>query len=353
MTVYTHNTGADRPPRMLRVMCALVLAAGGCASGPETVPPPWAGNIRGTYPPELFITGLGEGASRADAEAKALGEISFYFVREIRAEQSSRTSWLERDGVSSSESQTGESILIESQTRLVAVRYAEDPWFNPAKKAWETVAYINRDEGWTAYEPDAVKQANAFMALVQAADEETEPFNRALRYGAAAAYGESAGYRTVREFAQALHPGNAGRLFAGADAASAELARKDLAAREQATVYIECPTDHERMIYQAMVKALGTAGFRAENSRNAAVVCLVRVEESAVKEDIGVFYFPTLSGTFSGANGALFSFRIAAERQGAMNPDLAKRRAYTALAAAVERSFANELNQARTRLVNQ
>ncbi|GHT77156.1 hypothetical protein FACS1894130_00590 [Spirochaetia bacterium] len=326
-----------------------------CASAPSSPPPEWARDVQRVYPRSEYVTGRGEGASRQEAENKALAEIAFYFVREITASQSTRTAYTTRDGATSEDRRTEEHVLVESQTRLVAVRYAEDPWYNRTKKAWETVAYINRDEGWTVYEPAAKKQADAFLQLVQSAEAETEAsesFNAVLRYGNAEAYAESAEFNTVRNFAQALHPVNAAALFGETDAALAGLPQKQLAAREKATVYIDCPVDHDKMIYQAMVRALGASGFAVETNRSRAqTVCAIRVEEGAQQQSSGVMYYPALSADFSGRKGALFSFRIQAERQGAVTPEVAKRRAYTALAAALENGFEQELRRRQSALV--
>jgi hypothetical protein len=332
-------------------LAALVLAACAGAPGPA---PEWALNIQAAYPSGEYIAGRGEGQTREAAEAKALSEISFYFVRQISAERSSRSSWTERNGASAAESRTEENILVESQTRLVAVRYTEDPWFNPAKKAWETVAYINRDEGWTVYQPNAKRQADALISLVTRAETEKEPFNAVLRYGIAASYAESAEFNNVRDFSQALHPAKAEALFAEADAARGELVNTQLAAIEKSPIYVECPQDYNGMIYQAMVKALGASGFGVERNRAAAAaVCAVLVEEGMQKQEKGVLFYPALTATVSGSAGPLFSFKITGGREGALNPDLAKRRAYTALASALEASFAGELQKRQSALVRE
>jgi hypothetical protein len=310
------------------------------------------GKTEAAYPRNEYVTGRGEGSGKEAAELNALAELSRYFVREVSGQQSRRISWTERDGVSASESRTEENILVESHTRLAAVRYAEDPWYDQAKKVWVTVAYINRNEGWTVYEPSAKKAADTFLTLVKAADEETEPFNAVLRYGAAAVYADSAEFNAARDFAQVLHPAKAGELFSETDAAFSALLEKQITAREKARVYVECLVDHDRIVYQAMVKALAASGFATENSKTvASALCVVRVEEGVQRQDSGVSYYPALDGTISGKRGALFTFKIEAGRQGAVNPDVAKRRAYTALAAALEAAFAGELNQWQTALV--
>jgi hypothetical protein len=103
-----------------------------------------------------------------------------------------------------------------------------------------------------------------------------------------------------------------------------------------------------------MVKVLGASGFGvARNRAAAAAFCAVLVEEGMQKQENGVLFYPALTASISGTAGPLFSFKITGERQGALNPDLAKRRAYTALAAALEASFAGELQKRQAALVRE
>jgi hypothetical protein len=325
-----------------------------CATSPPSAPPLWYADTEAVYPGAAYITGRGEGGSRKEAENRALAEIGYYFVRHIHAEQSTRASWTEQNGEAASERFTEESVAVESHTRLVAVRYAQDPWFDSISKSWHALAYIDRAEGWAVYEPLAQKQADAFLSLVKAADAETEAFNAALRWGTVAAYAEGAEYKAARDFAQALNPSAAVALFVKADAAQASLIEKQLTAREKSPVFVECPLDHERLIYQAAVKTLNAMGFTVEtNSGAAAAFCVLQAEEGGQKTDGGSIYYPSLTGTVSGNGGVLFSFKIEGGRQGAVNPDLAKRRAYMALSSALEKGFPEELKKRQSALLNE
>jgi hypothetical protein len=322
--------------------CMVLFVA--CASTPANAPPEWVRRVETVYPRAKYIAQQAQGKTQNDAEMKAVTAISLFFETELNTSQSRRSSWTEQDGVSSSESRTEEMILVESQISLMAVRYAEDPWRDPASKEWYTVAYIDREEAWPVYEPQAKKAADTLLALYNAAEAEEEPFTRALRIGAAASYAESAAFIAARSFAQVLDSSKAQALFSEADAAISALPEKNYSARQSATVYIDCPIDLDGMIYQAMVSALGTAGFPVERDRNAAVcICRITVDEGEQKASSGTFFYPALAGTVNGKNGAVFSFNVNAERQGAINPDLAKRRAYTALATALRESFSAEL----------
>jgi hypothetical protein len=279
--------------------------------------------------------------------------ISQYFLTQVSSEQGARSFFTTGiDGITNVERQTIESIFVETQVQLMVVRFAEDPWRDPATREWETVAYIRRDEGWAVHEPNFRRQSDALLAIIKSADTEAEPFNAFLRYGNALVYANSSEYTGTLAFAYVLHPTRARTLYAEADAASSTLLQKQLAVREKARIFVESPVDYSSMIYQATVRALGNAGFSVEQNRNNALTyCLVQVEEGERITSEGVFYYPSLTGTISGRNGSLFSFKIEAPRQGAVTPDVAKRRAYTALSEALETTFLAELIRYQNALI--
>jgi hypothetical protein len=106
--------------------------------------------------------------------------------------------------------------------------------------------------------------------------------------------------------------------------------------------------DLDGLVYSAVAVAFGAEGFPVERNRSAVSrVCLINVDEGMQKLESGTFYSPVLTGTVSGSGGAVFSFTAKASRQGAINPDVAKRRAYTALAAALGEAFSGDLNRKR------
>lgn len=326
------------------VLLACLMTAA-CASAPEPLPPAWVVNTFNVYPESEYITGRGQGTTLIEAETKARTEISYFFLAKVNAEiAASRVLSAGPDGITNEERQIIESAVITTQQQLRVARFADDPWSDPKTRTWETVAYIKRDEGWSVYEPDFRRRSDALLAITQAADTEAVPFNAFLRYGNAITYANSPEYAGTRIFASILHPTRARTLFAEADTAEAALLQKQLAAREKSRIYVESPVDSNNMIYQATVKALGNAGFSVEHNRNNALTyCLVQVEEGEQIMNAGVFYNPVLTGIISGKNGSLFSFKIEGSRQGAVNQDIAKRRAYAALSDAMETRFLSEL----------
>ncbi|MDR3301542.1 MAG: LPP20 family lipoprotein [Spirochaetaceae bacterium] len=335
-------------------LAVIVIAASGvisaCASGHAAAPPPeWVSDMRAVYPDHEYIAQQGIGKTRKDAELNGLSAISQYFETQISTEIIGHDSWATENGVTTAVEQFSQDITVQSQTSLIAVRYADDPWYNGAAKEWHTVAYINCNEAWTLYEPQVKKVSAPFLALYNAADAEIDPFTRALRFSAAAPYVLNEGYSVMRNFGQILNPSKAQAAFAASDAARALLPEKITTARQQATVYIDCEKDYSGLLYNAAVSVLSEEGFPVESDPDAAsCVCAITVDEGEQAGENSVFFYPALNGTITGETGAVFSFSAKTARQGALDPDLAKRRAYTALAAALKESFVEGLNKKRS-----
>jgi hypothetical protein len=330
---------------MLTALILLLLDA--CASSAPI--PEWAGGedaLEAAFPDGRYIKQKGRGDSAKQAETAALSALSRYFLTGIRDVSTERVS-VDSEGRSSStiEAET----FIRSEIELFALRYTE-PWLasgSVKSGKWETVAYIDRAEAWTIYEPEARKQAGAFTTLFEAAEKERDPLKRFFAYRAAEQYTASSAYRTTMEFGQKLAPEQMNSAFAEVRAAVAKIPQKMDEAKKAANIFVAVDTDNEGALNAALAKALGDDGWAVAKSRaGAAAVCAATVTEGIQKSDMGTFYFPKISITLrSSSGGDVFSCSIEAAKQGAINPDIAKLRAYTALAAAIEKQFAVELNQ--------
>jgi hypothetical protein len=149
------------------------------------------------------------------------------------------------------------------------------------------------------------------------------------------------------EFGQVLAPALMNRAFAEVRAAVAKIPGKMEQAKKSANTFVVVDTDNVGTLNAALAKDLGGEGFPIAKSRTgASAICVATVTEGLQKSDMGTFYFPKINITLRSANGAdVFSCSIEAAKQGAINTDIAKLRAYTALAAAIEKEFSLELNK--------
>ncbi|GHV74706.1 hypothetical protein AGMMS49940_20080 [Spirochaetia bacterium] len=324
-----------------------------CAATPVVVPD-WAQSpaaITQVYPTDTYIAQRGRGQTRQAAEAAAAAEIARYFTSQINANSGFRTTTSTQNGVTSENLETETFAFVTSEINLAGLRYAQDAFYNKAVKQWETVAYLDRAEAWALYEPRFKRQADSFRALYAAAETESDRFRKALRWDAAEQYARSAEFEAANTFGQILSPARMNAAFAAVRGEIASIPKELDTARRNAAVYIDCPVDFESAILNAFSRALSSEGFPVARTRaGAAAVCAVTVDEGMQKRELGIFYFPSLqaefSGTSSGGNsGTLFTYNVSAEQAGAVREDVAKRRAYTALAEAVQKSFSTEFKR--------
>jgi hypothetical protein len=309
--------------------------------------PDWAQSpaaITQVYPNDAYIARRGRSQTREAAEAAAAAEIARYFTSRISANTSAQTTMSQQDDVTHISREMEMSTLVTSEINLTGLRYAQDAFYNKAEGQWETVAYLDRAEAWTLYEPRFKKQAGSFRALYEGAENEGDPFKKALRWLAAAQYAASAEFEAANTFGQILSPARMNAAFSGIRSDTASLPQKIDEARRNAGVYIACPVDFESAIANAFSRALAAEGFPVAKTRaGAAAVCTITVDEGMQQRDLGIFYFPSLQAVFTGSSGTLFTYTASAERASAVTADVAKRRAYTNLAEAVQKSFHSEL----------
>ncbi|MDR1221166.1 MAG: LPP20 family lipoprotein [Treponema sp.] len=320
---------------------AFVLAGVFAACAGLRTPPEWAENLEAAFPGDRYIAARGASAKRETAPQSALTALSSYVQTQISSRTDMAESYAEQNGAVSSSMRLEQQTLIQTETELFAVRYT-DPWWNPAIQMWEMIAYIDRSEAWSLFEPRLSSRAAPFMAVFEAAEHDPEPLRRFLRYKAAEGF-DAAALRVYLDFARTLDPGRAA-AFDPVRQAVAALPQRMNQAKFEASVYIDCPVDLDGATGAALTSALSAEGFPVTRDRNVAgAICLAIVEEGLEKRDAGTFYNPALTLSVAGKTGAaLFSMTINAPRQSAINPDIARRRGYAALAGEIQAQFHTE-----------
>jgi hypothetical protein len=331
--------------RHLLLIFPLILLVS-CASVPPP-PPPWAATLNGvatTYPNAQYIAQRGRGPDLISAQNDGVAQISRWITSQIETSQSSQLSIIERNNISDESRQTSEATFVNSQTNLFAVRYAPDPWYNAAEKQWETVAYIDRDETWTIYEPQVRQRADAFTKLYNAAEAEAEPFRKFFQYQRTQAYAEQE-LDSYFRFAEILNPRGA-RSFSDVNDLISAIPQAIDQSRASASIFVDCPVDYNGMTATALTQVLSDEGFPVARSQSvASAVCTASVDEGLQTLSAGTFYTPAVRISITGKSGSpLFSCTIRVqERVGAVTPDVAKNRGYTALAGEIRKSFHGEL----------
>jgi len=328
----------------LPILAALTLIA--CAGAPTS--PPWdasPGAIQQAFPDDEFIAQRGRGATRAAAEADATAAIARFFNSEVVSRIAILEQAWEHDGDFGARTEIEAEIFVQAEMQLFGVRHVRDAWFDRTHQEWNTVAYINRAEAWQIYGPRFRQQAQTFARLFEAAELETDPFRRALRYTAAQEFVRSPDFRNAESLGQLLFPARMDDEFADVRTMLAALPQRAVNARMNASVFIDIPQDFESLVQGAFSRRFAALGFPVTNNRDvAAAVSYVTVEEGRQERQLGIFYFPQVRAVISSPAGALFTFSAEGGQQAAVTPDVARRRAYQALADAVLEGFSLAVN---------
>jgi len=327
----------------LFIFCTFLLS---CAAAPAPV---WVSSpeaMRLIYPDSQFIAQQGRGAVRAAAEANGAAQIALFFNSQI----SSHLRIAERESIRNGNTQSSTEIeaetFVSSQIHIFGIRYAQDPYYDSRYGEWVTVAYINRDEAWQVYAPRFRQQALSFSRLFTAAQTDTNPFSRTLRYTTALNYARTPDFQNADIFGQLLHPVKMNEEFASVRAQIASLPELLDTTRRNASVYIDCPGDFESLITNAFSREFSAMGFPVASSVSAAAaICKITINEGMQQRDLGIFYHPSLQAVISSNTGdVLYTFNTEGERASAVTPDVAKRRAFQSLAAKVREGHGNQFS---------
>jgi hypothetical protein len=326
------RTKAQKRHGMLNFL--LFLALSSCASVPEAEnPPEWKLNPQQVYPDSRYIAQSGQGPTKTAAENAALAAISRYFTSEVEAVSGYRQTESTANGTQKSTEYFEDSAFVRSQTELIAVRYTES-WYNQAEKRYECMAYIDRAEAWSIYEPVLRQGVEAFISLYQAAETDQEPFRQISLYSAA----HREALKSLPEvspklsFARTLDP-QAAKQFDDVFTNAASVPQKIRSAKSRSTIFIQCSSDVDGTVYSTVSKALSAEGFPVTTNKDAAaVICEVSISENRQTLPAGTFYTPSVNIIMNGKTQSLYSFSTSVdERIGANNPDVARQRAYMAI----------------------
>lgn len=328
------------------ILLLSVLLLPSCASAPST-PPDWAGpaqNVTRVYPAEKFIAQKGTGADPNAAQVNALAALSRYFESEVESRVSSVQVITQQNGADEAYLRVEESGLIQSAVNLFALRQSET-WFNKAENQWETLAYIDRNEAWTIYEPRLTQKTAPFMTAFRRAETEGDPLRQFVSFSAL----QDTELLTMLDFALVLHPRKA-QAFDDVRSAYAECRSKVEAAKRKIILAVFCTGDYENTVYTALASSFSGHGFAlVRNQGEATHRCQAVVTENEQKMQVGTFFTPTITVTLSGKDGVIFTYNRGITRTGANDPVVAKRRAYIALGKALQETFWDTLVQDTTK----
>lgn len=283
-----------------------------------------------------FIAQKGFGETEQIAQQNALAGISKFFQTSITVEASEKTKVTD----SGSQSELSENVFVKSQTELFAVHYTKAK-YNKKQKLYELTAYIDREEAWQIYKPKVESCVQSFERLYSDAKNQNENILKITGFVNALKNANQNELEKKLDFASSLYPDS--DLFY-------EETRNHLSETEpivkslcrKCSMNIVCENDFEDRVQKRAEETFSKIGIGTNENAENKYFCVVTILENKQTLDAGTFYTPSFTLEIENASVTLFSVGKQLKRTGAKNENVAKQRAYSAVANAVGEMLKNE-----------
>ncbi len=136
------------------IMIALFTTCAGNKAIKRSAPPEWLDNPESKYPNNAYISAIGSGSSRSDAEKDAAAKLSRIFRTNVSATETmeKRYEELTRGNETSAEdyARSVKNVTLSSEESLVNIQFGES--YTDSKAQVHTIAYLDRFETGNIYE---------------------------------------------------------------------------------------------------------------------------------------------------------------------------------------------------------
>jgi len=160
------------------IVCIYLLMFGGILYAQNKVPS-WYLDSELEYPKSRFISAVGEGKSKTDAETAAVAGISLFFntKAEVRNEaiREFNEAVVNNTTDFSKKTYIKENAVISSEEEFLGVRFAQS-FFEEKRQIWTVLAYIDKAEASRTYESKITVNMASINAMATDAAQTTEPF---------------------------------------------------------------------------------------------------------------------------------------------------------------------------------
>jgi len=171
---------------LLSVVLILILSCAAHAKKRKDSKPDWLKNPKTAYSEQMYLTAIGEGDSRSDAENMAAGKLARIFESNINAEETVNQRYMEltKNNKTDFEEQTDviKNVNIQSQQTLFNIQYGES--FTDDVGRVHAIAYLNRKKTAEIYESKINKNSERISYFAKIASESNDPI---LNYAAMSA----------------------------------------------------------------------------------------------------------------------------------------------------------------------
>ena len=136
-------------PKIVKLAGFLIMLIGGCAWLANETPPDWIRSSHQSYPPERYLTGIGEAESRELAEKRAYAAVARVFSAKVSAQSMDYEKYSLQE--TDDRSQSRRELLLDRRTRVTTNKVLEnvkvlDVWYQPSTRHFFAFAGLDRQQ---------------------------------------------------------------------------------------------------------------------------------------------------------------------------------------------------------------
>lgn len=269
--------------------------------------PAWVLDLQGEFPPRLYIAQSARADKAKTAQAAAVEELSRYISTQVESNLETSLSIFSDENSTIKNESIKHTAQIVSNTKLFALR-TTSPYYDKKSKEWICVAYIKRDEAWTAYKPTVEQAKSEFYEFLNKA-KNSPPLESLVFFEGAAEKGSE--FLEALELVAILSPKEQ-VAYSEDRAAVAQVPVLAKQARRACTVRLSVVGDYEGAVKNALLKAFEELGFTV--AQNGFYTAHVIVEQNLRgNESEGFELYPAVE-VFIAQNGSkeseIFSAKV-------------------------------------------
>lgn len=244
-------------------LSVLVLLSFSCATGPESGGgeeyPDWYLDPKSVYPDDTYLSAVGSGDSRRDAEQQALAGLSQIFEARVRVDQRTQERYEElmtsQGSASESEVRLLQSTRVESNQDLLNVQFGETAVDESGRV--HTIAYLERLPTAQVYRSLILTNADQVQQYLSEADGKESPVDRYAYLSAASVVADS--NEVLIDQLRIIQPGMENTVDLGYEQQRIRSRKSELA--QEMSVGVSLEGDEEGRITSLVEEAISSEFF--------------------------------------------------------------------------------------------
>ncbi len=316
-----------------------------CASNPKTQTPSkprWMTNPEADYPNALYMTAIGTGDTRSQAEDAAMSKMSRIFEAKVSSDETYIEKYNEivsqTEGISVTQTDITTNVKIQSQQSLINVQFGESYTDNSGRV--NIIAYIDRMKTANIYEGRISENSEKIIEYSGTANSTPDLFKKYALYNAAHIFGVN--NQTLIEQLGVIS--STMKDFVDPEYNLADILDKKNSTARSLVFAVNVKNDNSNQIKNMITNALGKYGFQVKNNGKLKVEADVNVENSDLGKGDKYFVRYNLLIRMLNEQGKSVVTMDEKGREAHITKNEAVERAYREMAKKIKKGFMKEFD---------